>query len=99
MISDSCRKVQEGYEVDVYHKEMLRKKIENQILTDNEIKHSVITPHHSEMIRVCTRSRDYSSRQNVTFDKDNPEKEIDTDNLRELELQDSELQIIFNSKG
>ena len=27
MTSDSCRKVQEGYEVDVYHKETLRTKI------------------------------------------------------------------------
>jgi hypothetical protein len=31
---------------------MLRKKIENQILTDNEIKHSVITPHHSEIFHL-----------------------------------------------
>jgi hypothetical protein len=74
MTSDTCRKVQEGYEVNVDHKETLRTKIENQILTDNEIKPSVITPHRSEMIRVCTRSRDYSSRQNKTFHKDNPEK-------------------------
>ena len=95
MTSDSCRKVQEGYEVNVDHKETLRTKIENQILTDNEIKHSVITSHHSEMIRVCTRSRDYSSRQNETFDKDNPEKEIDTDNLRELQLQDDTINIVL----
>jgi hypothetical protein len=45
MTSDSWRKVQEGYEVNVDHKETLRTKIENQILTDNEIKHSVITSH------------------------------------------------------
>jgi hypothetical protein len=47
------------------------------------------------MIRVCTRSRDYSSRQNETFDKDNPEKEIDTDNLRELQLQDDTINIVL----
>ena len=98
MTSDSCHKVQEGYEVNVDHKETLRTKIENQILTDNQIKPSVITPHHSEMIRVCTRSRDYSSRQNETFDKDNPEIEIDTDNLRELHLQDDIINIVLKWK-
>ena len=46
------------------------------------------------MIRVCTRSRDYSSRQNETFDKDNSEKEIDTDNLGELQLQDDIINIV-----
>ena len=98
MTSDSCRKVKEGNEVNVDHKEPFRKKIGNQILTDNEIKPSVITPHHSEMIRVCTRSRDYSSRQNETFHKDNHEKEIDTDNLRGLQLQDDIINIILRWK-
>jgi hypothetical protein len=40
----------------------------------------------------------YYSRQNETFDKDNPEKEIDTDNSRDLQLQDDIVNIILRWK-
>ncbi|CAC5385628.1 Retrovirus-related Pol polyprotein from transposon 297,Retrovirus-related Pol polyprotein from transposon opus,Retrovirus-related Pol polyprotein from transposon 17.6 [Mytilus coruscus] len=56
---------------------------------------AVSTPRWNRKMRVCTRSKDYGCSQN---EKDNPDKEINFENVSESQLSDDVISIIIQWK-
>ncbi|CAC5374212.1 unnamed protein product [Mytilus coruscus] len=105
-VSESCRNVQDVSAEKLVTKPSISCSNEDMRpnMTSDEscpnVKSHVI--HNKFNIRVCTRSKDYgcslNNSQNENFDKDNPIKEIDFENVLESQLSDDLISKIIQWK-